>query len=326
MGKHKLKVVEHSLQDQLETAVAFAATARQTLKSAEAELRKRYPDDHRLLMGEVLGMTLVDSERDLRDPNAPVESKRDQFLKERAKISDFQHDVREADSAVDLLRARVAATVTEREKRATLAEAIDAAAKATQSVETVRASVDRARLALTAAETKLSEASIAEETARKAKAGRLLEAIEADRTIETDTSLRQARDAKIEASDDVAFARDALIAVETKLRNAEATIRSSGDQILTCAKAVTASAIPRLLEEAQAMQRDLEARRQVLSLLGDHDDSGAGYGEAVNEYLSGHIFPFEQAGGVPEDHPAVAPWLEIVDALARDADAPLPAN
>ena len=60
----------------------------------------------------------------------------------------------------------------------------------------------------------------------------------------------------------------------------------SGDQILACAKALAASAIPRLLEEAQAMQRELEARRQVLSLLADHYANGAGYGDAANEYLA----------------------------------------
>ena len=324
MSKHKLKLVEPSLQDQLEAALAAAAAAHETLKNAEADFRNRYPSDHRLMMGEVLGMTLVDAERDPRDPNAPTQPRRVEFLKERENVAALQWQAQEADRAVDVLRARVAAAVTEQEKRVTLAAAIDAAAKAAQSVENIRASVDRARAALTTAETKLRDASIAEESARKAKAGRLLEAIEADRAIEADTSLRQARDAKIEASDDVSFARDALIAVETKLRNAEEILRTSDDQILLCAKAVAASAIPRLLEEVQAMRSDIEARRQVLALLGDYDTSGAGYGVAVNDYLGSPAFPFEHAGGNADDHPAVTPWIEAIEALARDAGAPLP--
>lgn len=306
---HKLKLVPPSPVDDLDTAIAAATAAAERSRTASAELAKKYPGDQRLF-----------------EVKAEWEPDRIAFFEARQAVAMLRRDVQVADRAVDAARARVAATVTEREKRATLAAAIEAAAKAAQSVENVRASVDRARTALTAAETKLSEASIAEETARKAKAGRVLEAIEADREIETDTSLRQARDAKIEVSDDISFARDALTAVETKLRNAEEAFRNSGDKILICAKAVTASAIPRLLYEAQEMQLDLEAKRQVLSLLGDHDDSGAGYGEAVNDYLASPAFPFEHAGENAEDHPAVAPWLEIVDALACDADAPLPAN
>jgi hypothetical protein len=308
--QHNLKLIEPSPVDDLDAAVAAAAQAAERWRNAEAELAKAHPGDHRLF-----------------EVKAEWQPERLAFFEQRQAVAMLQRDVQLADRAVDAARARVAASVTEREKRVSLAAAIDAAAKAAQSVETVRASVDRARAALTTAETKLSEASTAEETARKAKAGRVLEAIEADRAIETDTSLRQARDGKIEASDDVSFARDALTAVETKLKNAQETLRSVRDQILICAKAVTASAIPRLLEEAQAMQRELEARRQVLSLLGDYDDSGAGYGEAVNDYLASPAFPFEHTGGSSVDtHPAVAPWLEIVDSLACDAEAPLPAN
>lgn len=290
--KHNLKLVQPSPVDELDAAIAAAAAAAERWRNAEADLAKKYPGDNRLFQVK-----------------AEWEPDRIAFFEERQAVAMLQREAQVAERAVDAARARVAATVTEREKRVTLVAAIDAAAKAAQSVETIRASVDRARAALSAAEAKLSEASVAEEGARKAKAGRLLEAIEADRPIESDATLRQARDAKIEASDDIAFASDALTAVETKLRNAEEGLRISRDQILICAKAVAASAIPRLLEEAAAMQRELEARRQVLSLLGDYDASGAGYGEAVNEYMESPVFPFEQARGAVDDHPAVARGL-----------------
>jgi hypothetical protein len=326
MSKPKLKLVEPSLQDQLEGAIALAERPRAAHSKAAKAFSEEYPGDARLIDGDLAGTVLGEGQTDPLHHSSVHEPKRVRYQREREKLADLGREARDAERAIDILRARIEASVTEDERRAALAGAIDAAAKTARSVEIVRASVERAKAALATATTRLSEASTAEEAARKAKAGRVLEAIEADKTIEPDTTLRQARDAKIEASDDVSFARDALSAMETKLRNAEQAYRGSGDQILACAKAVAASAIPRLLEEAQAMQRELEARRQVLSLLADHDASGAGFGTAANEYLASPIFPFEQAGERPSDHSAAEPWLAVIDQLASDATAPLPAK
>jgi hypothetical protein len=105
------------------TAIRVRGSNARRPAKRRSTFQKNYPDDHRLMMGEVLGMTLVDAERDARDPSAPLQPKRVEFLKERENVSDLQREAREADSAVDVLRARIEAAVTDEERRAALAAA-----------------------------------------------------------------------------------------------------------------------------------------------------------------------------------------------------------
>jgi hypothetical protein len=322
MSKHKLKLVEPSLQDQLDAAIVVATSAHETLKSAEAEFRKRYPDDHRLLMGEVLGMTLVDAERDFRDPNAPVQSKRVEFLKERENVSDLQRDVREADGAVELLRTRIEAAVTEEERRAALAAAIEDADKADAALRNLHAIVARADSAVADAQERHSDAARAVTVATETHARLFEAAIEQGHAPGQDSSVRDARRAADDAADDLAVAKAAATAMRAKLGNAERRLGDTQKAVTSCAQNVVLAALPKLLAEAQTMQRELEARRVVPRMLGRFEDGRS----EVDEFLEATVFPYFYNGGRPEDHPAVTPWLEGIEALQTDADAPLPAN
>jgi hypothetical protein len=322
MSKAKLKLVEPSLQDQLEAAIALAATARQTLESAEAEFRKRYPDDHRLLMGEVLGMTLVDAERDLQDPNAPVQSKRVEFLKEREKVSDLRLQAREADSAVDVLRARVEAAVTEEERRAALATAIEEADRADAALRDLRAVVARADSAVADAQERHSNAAKAVIAASETHARLFEAAIEQGHPPGQDSSVRDARRVADDAADELAVAKTAATAMRAKLGNAERRLSDTQKAVTSCAQNVVLAGLPKLLAVAQALQIELEARRQVLSALSNFEDRRS----EIDEFLEAPVFPYTLGGGEPEDHPAVVPWLEAIEALQTDADAPLPVD
>jgi hypothetical protein len=326
MAKHNLKVVEPSLQDQLEAAIAAAATAHETLESAEAELGKQYPDDHRLIIGEVAGMTLVDAERDLRDPNAALQSKRIEFLKEREKVSDLQHEAREADGAVDLLRARVEAAVTEDERRIALAAAIDEEEKADTVLQNLRAAVARAETAVASAQEIYGSAAKAVTAATEAQAKTFEAAIEQGHPPGRDSAVRDARRNADDAADELAVANAGAAALKAKLSNAEQRLSKASAAIKTCAQNVTVAMLPKLLAEAQRLQSELEERRLILSLLNGFDprEQNGFFRSEVDEFLEAPVFPYVWNRGRAEDHPAAAPWLQAIEALQIDAEAPLP--
>jgi hypothetical protein len=329
MAKPRLKLVEPTLPEQLEAAVAVAAAAHETLESAEALFRKHYPDDHRLLMGEVLGMTLVDAERDLRDPNAPVQSKRIEFLKEREKVADLQREAREADIAVDLLRARVEAAITEDERRVALAAAIDEAAKADEVLQKLRGTVARADGAVADAQERHGDAAKAVTAATEAQAKTFEAAIDQGFSPGRDTAVRDARRLADDAADELAVAKTGATTMKAKLGNAEQRVRDARSAVVACAGNVAVAGLPKLLAETQRMQSELEERRLILSLLNGFDprsQNGVAFRSEIDDFLEAPVLPYTWNRGRVEDHPVVTPWLEALEALRVDADAPLPTN
>jgi hypothetical protein len=326
--QHNLKLVEPSLPDQLEAAIVAAASVRQMLDNAETEFREKYPDDHRLMMGEVLGMVLVDSERDPADPGAPLQPRRTDFLKEREAITDLQWRAKQADGAIDLLRIRVESAVTEQERRSSLAGAIAEAQKADTALQNLRASVARADNAVADAEERHGAAVKAVTTASEAHARLFEAAIEQGHPPGQDSSARDARRAADDAADEVAVAKAGATALKAKLGNAEQRLSDARAAVVVCANSVAVAGLPQLLAEAERLQGELEARRLVLSVLDrfDRKQKTSGYRSDVDQFLEAAVFPYTWNGGRAEDHQAAAPWLEAVKILQIDADAPLPAN
>lgn len=324
MPKPRLKLVEPSLSDQLEAAIGGAAAAHEAWQSAAAKLREQFPGDHRVISGDLAGTVLVDAERIDDDPAAGRESMLVAYRREREKVSDLQQKVREADKVVEQLRAGVQASVTEVERRAALAAAIAEAGQVEAALQNLRGAVGRADNAVADAQERHGGAAKAVTAASEANAKLFEAAIEQGHPPAHDSTMRDARRAADDVADELAVAKNAAAAMRAKLGGAEQQLNDARATVMSCARCVAASAIPRLLEEAQAMQRELEARRQVLSVLSDHD--GAGLGAIVNDYLSSPVFPFEQSGERPSDHPAAEPWLSIIDQLVCDAAAPLPVN
>lgn len=326
MAKPKLKLVEPSLEEQLDGAIALAARLRQAHNEAAQEFRNSHPEDRRLIEGNLAGTVLADGSTDPHHPNAVHEPKQISYRRDGEKLSDLGHQVREADRAIDLLRARIEAAITEDERRTALAAAIAELRQTDEALQKLRGTVNRADSAVADAQERHADAAKAVTAASEAHARLFEAAIEQGHPPAPDSNVRDARRAVDDAADELGVAKSAAAAMRAKLGHAEQRVSDARSVVIICAGNVATSAIPRLLEEAQAMQRDLEARRQVLSVLSDHDNSGAGFGAAVNDYLSSSIFPFEQAYEASANHPAAEPWLALIDHLVCDADAPLPAN
>jgi hypothetical protein len=334
MKKHNLKVIE-APADELETAIKAAADAANRLKSAEASFARKFPGDPRIIQSDIVGSVAVDPERYVRDPGAETLPIATEFLQDRQAVLTLQREAQEADRAVERIRTGIAEAVTESEKRILLETAIAATVETEGLIESesktagkLKALLDRARSAQSAAEAKFDNAVRAVDDLMSARLGEYLGESEGAAAAAHDR-LRAARSQKLEAGDDLEMARKAATIAEAHLQRCEQRLSqlrretaAAGVRVTALAGQVAASAIPRLLEEAKAMQCELDGRRQVLLVLsefatGEQDD-------AIDEYIRDLIFPYGLDGKLPEEHPAAAPWLTALHALQRSAGAPLP--
>ena len=214
-------------------------------------------------------------------------------------------------------------------ERAELAAAIDKAHQAEAAAQRLREAVARADSAVADAEKIQSDAAKAVVTATEAHARTFEAALEQGHPVGRDTSVRDARRQADDVADELATARAAAAALKAKLRDAENVVRDLRIVIEACAQNIALVELPRLLGEAQRMQGELEARRQVLWLLSSvsRNRANTAFQSDVEDFLAAPVVPFEYNGGEPEQHPAAAPWLAAIEAMKRgDANAPLPAN
>jgi hypothetical protein len=328
MAKHKLKLVEPNLQEQLDAAITLAAELRASAMGAAKAFKEKYPEDRRLIEGDLAGTVPIDSSRDVDDPFTEREPKRTAYLREGEIVEDLWRQVREADNNVELLRARLEAAVTEDERRAALAAAIDDADKADTALQKLRATVARADGAVADAQERHGDAATAVITASEAHARLFEQAIEQGHPPGRDSAVRDARRLADDAADELAVAKTAAAAMKAKLGGAEYRVEQAHKAVVECARNIVAAIAPKLLAEAQQLRSELEARRQILSVLNDMIDSrvinSADRESDVGDFLAGPAFPYEFKGDSPVDHPAVAPWLKAIEALQIDAEAPLP--
>jgi hypothetical protein len=257
-------------------------------------------------------------------------------LQDRQAVLTLQREAQEADRAVERIRTGIAEAVTESEKRISLETAIAASVETDRLIESesktagkLKALLDRARTAQTAAEAKLADAVRAVDDLLSAGLNNYLLETEGGTEASTHQGLRAARAAKIEAADEVEMAKKAveiaerhLSSSEQKLSDMRTEIAAAREGVAALAGQVAASAIPRLLEEAKAMQLELDGRRQVLLVLSEFGT--VAQDDAISEFLNDLIFPYGLDGSLPSEHPAAAPWLATLEALASEADAPLP--
>jgi hypothetical protein len=328
MSKPKLKLVEPSLQEHLESTIALAAKLREAHSNAAKAFKEKYPEDSRFVMDDLSGTVLVDSDRDPDDPSAAQESKRSAYLRDRETLEDLWRQVREADNAIGPLRTRVDAAVTEQERRAALAGAIAEAQKADTALQNLRAIIVRADNAVTDAEERHGSAVKAVTTASETHARLFEAAIEQGHPPGRDSAVREARRLADDAGDELAVAKAAATAMRAKLGNAEYRLEQAHKAVVDGAQNVAVVELPRLLAEAKHLQSELEGRREVLSALSQMFNrrviNRVDRQLDVEEFLEARVFPYTWNGGRTEDHPDVAPWLEAVEALQIDADAPLP--
>jgi hypothetical protein len=311
MTKPNLKLVEPSLQDQLEAAIAAEAEATEKWRSAESQFVKKYPGDHRLI-----------------STKAGWQPERIEFYNDQREVLTLKSEAHAAKRAVDQARSRIVTNVTGKERRAELAAAIDEIKKVDVAVGKLRAAVARAASAVADAEEIHGDAAKAVTAATEAHARTFEAALEQGHPVGRDSSVRDARRKADEAADELASARTAAAGLKGKLSDAEQTLREAHGAVRVCAQNVALVELPKLLAEAQSLRAELEAQRQVLWLLNliihRRVIDGTGWQSDVDDFLASPVLPFEHNGGEPEEHPAAAPWLEAIEALTRDAAAPLP--
>ena len=212
--------------------------------------------------------------------------------------------------------------------RAELAAAIAEVQKAEAAAQKFRAAVARAENAVADAEEVHRDATKAVTTATEAHARTFEAALEQGHPVGRDSTVRDARRRADDAADELATARTAAAGLKAKLNTAESTIRETRAAVQEGAQNVALVALPMLLAEAEGLRAELEGKRQILWLLERMRSARAvnprGERSDVADFLASPIFPCEQNGREPEEHPAAAPWLEAIEALARDAGAPLP--
>lgn len=319
--KTKLKLVESSLQDQLDQAVTDHATAQKELQRAEAAFKVKYPDDVRFYSS---GVARVD-DQEYGTPEVMAKAraqKADGFRGDWEDLCQLRRSVVDCEHRIQRLQTEIAESASETEMREGLAGAIKAISAAEADLQRLSAAVGRAAENRRNADQAIAsaEAALAEATEKQA---RLYEqAIEQGHPAGRDSSVQEARSRLDEARDELAAAKSAADGLQAKKIDAERKLVESREEIEKLVRSIATSAIPRLLEEAKAMQLELEGKRQVLSFLDDF--ASRDLREEVADYLAARIFPYGFGGERTEMHPAVTPWVRAVDDLRGDAAAPLP--
>lgn len=207
--------------------------------------------------------------------------------------------------------------------RAALAAEIAVEAAAASALRATSAAVVRARSMVDQASAEVEAATDAVAKAREAQTLRMVHAAtNGEEVVAPDRSVREARARELNAADDLVAARAALAACEATAAETQAALDRS--PVTAAAAAVAARVLGKMVEEADAMQAELTARRCCLMYL-----CGEVRGEASK--LAADFMarpPFGRFGFENPDawksHPAVDRWRETLDKLTRDPDAPLP--
>jgi hypothetical protein len=309
--RSNLKMVARpGLADELETAIAAEADARKKLSAAQATFTKTYGEDQRYM-----------SLKSVWNPEKAA------YLEKSAVLETLKQAAVRAGNEVVRIRGLIAESITEKERRAALAEAIDAATKTGREVDDAKASARRAADLVAAADRKLKEAASAAAAARDQRASNIEEAA---RTGERPASVstREARSAEADAAEDLTIAKAALAKIVGSVPELERAHQKAQEQVSKLADdVIRACSISSLLNEARALQSQLCSHRLVLRYL-DHEGL-----VRSSEHAEVHRFLFDrdlpgQWGQVEyrmwDEDAASHPWRQAREALTRDAGAPVP--
>jgi hypothetical protein len=319
MAKSNLKVKE---PNELAAAIEAAAAVSKELKIAEDAFAKRFPFDHRLALGNMLGTALVDKARDNNDPAAARHSMGAELIEQLQPIFELRAAAANANREVERVRIRIEASVSEADRRSALAAAIESLDRSGNAGTKLRDAVTRANTAVAAAEMVHAEAVKAVADAVDAQAKTFEAAIEQGFPPARDSAVQDARRLVDAAADELATARTAAAALKAKLTSADDGRTAARSAVWESVRNVIAAEVPHLLEAVGAMQIELDGKRQVLMLLSDHVPPAVQ--NTIADFLEAAIAPFGYTGAQPQEHPTAAPWLAAIAALSENAGAPLP--
>lgn len=211
-------------------------------------------------------------------------------------------------------------------ERAELAGAIEHVAAADHNVEAIRAAVERANDMVSAASERLDNARAEVAEAKEAQAARLIASATSGEPLAPDTTLRAARLKEIEAADDLDAARDALALIEARLDDPETDHRRAKDRLERAVEAVFLSEVDRLIEEAREAQRKVAEKRAVLQAIAANVDAFRQLEarKKIQSFFADTAFSLTHFYDAWKSSPAAKPWLDVRDALLKDADRELP--
>lgn len=223
-----------------------------------------------------------------------------------------------------------------RQKRERLAEAQAAIKRAEAKEEQARAAVGRAREQVSRARDNLGRAKEAVAAARTEQQRRLVDAAKSGEAITADTTMRELRAAELEAQDQLDAAVAALATVEGSAGDPEQATEAARQLDLYVGSVLWTRAAP-LLERAEALQAELiKVRVGLRYLLHTCKPGEASLREpadelvrAVRDFLRPTLELPGTYGSVSygvdwDHHPAIDPWRQAREALAKDAEAELP--
>ena len=134
--------------------------------------------------------------------------------------------------------------------------------------------------------------------------------------------MREARSALEDAEDDLDAAKGALATATATLAEWEDALHRAERRVEAAIGEILAGAIDGVIEQAAALQHQLDGRRAVLRFLAHVSPAGSQAG-----YRASTTLPTPPPGDAPPgstNHPVLAQWRAALEALRRDADALLP--
>jgi hypothetical protein len=198
-------------------------------------------------------------------------------------------------------------------ERAALREKIADAAAARKKVTATEAAVERAGNLVSGARRKFEVASKAVAAARDEDAQQLAAAITSGETVSPQAA-RRAREAEIEAGDDIAMARAAYAQLEADLKDAEREVEGAGKAVNVAVAAVLKPVAERMIEQADRARSQYITKMYALSAM---VDAGVG-GKCL-------LFEITDAEHRRLSASVGQTWRAAIEALKTDSDSPLPA-
>jgi hypothetical protein len=196
--------------------------------------------------------------------------------------------------------------------RQSLREAIARAAEAKSQVAAIKDALERAERLAWAGRAKLEAATKAVSAAKAEDAEQLAAALVSGGSVPA-AATRRAREEQAEAADALEAARSAVARLEADLKDAERAAERAAKDVSVAIAAALAPVARQLAEEARRFRAEYLKRQHAIDAM------------AMNSNAFTHL---DFSVGEEEHRQLCAavrqPWLDAIEALKQDADAPLP--
>jgi hypothetical protein len=301
-------VAKPDLEDELETAIAAEAAAKRKLTAAQLALDEKYGVDQRHM-----------SLKSVWNPEKAA------YLDAYAALEPLKQSAVTAGNEVARIRGLIVESVTEKERRGALAEAIEAATKTGKAVDDAKAAARRGADLVAVADRKLKHAAGAAAAAREQRIRDVEEAAQTGGT-PAPVATSEARTAETDAAEDLGIAKTALAKIVAEVPELERLHLKAQEQVSKLADdVIRACSISSLLNEARTLQAELCEHRLVLRYL-EHEGLVRNSEQTdVKHFLVGRDLPgsWGQVEYKLWSESAELPWRAWRQALMRDASAPL---